>query len=524
MKDAGETLIICLFGQFAVRTAAGEDLTPHSKKAMALIALLAECDSMKRARGWVERVLWSDRATEQAQGSLRQTVFEIRKRFGRYGRAVQSDRMSVWLDPEQVRIEPAGGDREFLEGLIIADPAFCDWLARKRLAYGRSEPDAVSKDRIVRIQCGLPWTATEAEPAGARIVNDHVAGIISGFIAKSKCGVLNSDADLIVRASLEEMEEGKVLAVQVIDARRDALIHSDFCVEKMSELLNGDSEALGRFCWKVADRTLDQLASTYSETDLAAMRAAWSQEAINAVLTFNHQTMPQSLDILRQATSDLDHGLFHALRAWAMMSLIMEGRLEETGDTLAYVRGELDAARQLALGDPMVNAVVANVTALLFEDYSEALRLSAAALRGQRSNIFALQAMSICRLNMGARDTAYELSRRSRIVAEATKFGAMCSLHHALMCLRTNRPAEALESSRAAAEAVPCYRAPNRQLVALYAASGQVAKATKQAVHLASIEPEFTLDRFLFDDSYPTNTLRSVGMLDRASQAIKASK
>lgn len=238
------------------------------------------------------------------------------------------------------------------------------------------------------------------------------------------------------------------------------------------------------------------------------------------MLTFDPKEMPKSLGILDAASRDLEDGLFHALKAWSMMSLIMEDRLEETPDTLSAIRGELDRAQWLAPADAMINGVSASVRAILFEDYAQASRQSATALRAQPNNIFAMQAMTLCRFHAGDHEAAYRLSNKNRNVADVTKYGAMCNLHHALLCLRTQRPEEALETARAAVEAVPAYRAPNRQLVALYAAAGRPEAAQNQAAHLQQIEPEFSVERLLEDHSYPAHTLRETGTLEQARKTL----
>ena len=280
--------------------------------------------------------------------------------------------------------------------------------------------------------------------------------------------------------------------------------------------LLADKTELGRFCWTVADHALDRLADSRREENAAAMRAAFSQEAVRAVLSFDPSEMPNSLKILDAASRDLEDGLFHALKAWSMMSLVMEDHLEESRDTLAAINVELEKARQLAPGDAMVYGVSANVRAVLFEDYSQAVTMSTSALRAQPNNVFATQAMTLCRFNAGAHDAAYRMSRDNQIVAAATKYGAMCNLHHALLCLKTNRADEALAASRAAVHAVPNYRAPSRQLVALYAANGLIDKAIATVTALSAVEPEFSIERLFNDPEYPANTLRETGVLDRA--------
>jgi hypothetical protein len=84
--------------------------------------------------------LWSDRGQEQASGSLRQALSELRKALGPLANHLESDRDCVRLvrfetdldrDPEASRLALAGG-REFLEGIDILDPAFGDWLTEER--------------------------------------------------------------------------------------------------------------------------------------------------------------------------------------------------------------------------------------------------------------------------------------------------------------------------------------------------------------------------------------------------------
>jgi hypothetical protein len=514
-------LNVSLYGTFALETDDGRDLTPPGRKPAALIALLAETASMKRTRRWIEQTLWSDRGERQARGSLRQTLLDLRRHLGPEADILGSDRTAVWLDGDRVRVRRATAGRAFLEGFDAPDPEFRDWLTRKRLAHGRPMSIEAGIERTVRIQCGLPWTAALSDPIGARIVNERVGNIVSGFIAHSTRGVLNSDVDLIVQASLEERGGTAIVAVEVVDAKRDVLIHSDHCVVDDLARFLGDSAELGRFCWMVADTALDLLAEQRRNSDAAALRAAWSQEAIRAVLTFDHEKMPRSLDILDVASGQLEDGLFHALRGWATMSLMMEGRLEETRDSRAAVRDMLAKAQNLAPGDPVINGFIANVSAILFDDFDTALKTASASLRGQPNNIFATQAMSLARFRSGAHEDAYALSRLNRNVAEATKYAAMCNLHHALLCLRTRRGDEAIVVARAAATAVPSYRAPNRQLIALYAAAGKVEAAVEQAALLGKTEPGFTMDRFFDDDSYPTNTLRETGTLDLAKRRYR---
>lgn len=133
-------MFIRLKGIFDVRDALGRDCTPRGAMARALLAMLCQTPDRRRARRWLEARLWSDRGPEQASGSLRQALMEIRKALGAEADRLEAERASVRLsgvvtDLEQDRVEAASAlqsGREFLEGIDIIDQAFEDWLRDER--------------------------------------------------------------------------------------------------------------------------------------------------------------------------------------------------------------------------------------------------------------------------------------------------------------------------------------------------------------------------------------------------------
>lgn len=132
-------MYIRLIGMFQVRDEDGEDRTPRGMKSRALLAMLCQTPGHRRPRRWLEARLWSDRGQEQASGSLRQALTELRKALGPLADRLSSDRDSVALegfhmdlsDPAAAQAALAKG-REFLEGIDILDPAFNAWLGEER--------------------------------------------------------------------------------------------------------------------------------------------------------------------------------------------------------------------------------------------------------------------------------------------------------------------------------------------------------------------------------------------------------
>lgn len=133
-------MFIRMVGMFEVQDEAGRDHTPRGSKARALLAMLCQTPGHRRPRRWLEARLWSDRGQEQASGSLRQALTELRKAMGPLAEHLTSDRDGVTLsgfvtdlviDPAAAQAALAGG-REFLEGIDILDPAFNAWLTEER--------------------------------------------------------------------------------------------------------------------------------------------------------------------------------------------------------------------------------------------------------------------------------------------------------------------------------------------------------------------------------------------------------
>jgi hypothetical protein len=192
-------MFIRLMGQFQVQDATGVDHTPRGAKARAILALLCQTPDHCRPRRWLEMRLWSDRGQEQASGSLRQALTELRKALGPLAQNLHSDRDCVSLggfatdldqDPDSVRQAMSHG-REFLEGIDILDAAFCEWLAeeRQRLAQRFGAGDAASRSSLAqpfRLRLGALPEGTEV--GIARDLAGSIARLAAEFLLRETAG------------------------------------------------------------------------------------------------------------------------------------------------------------------------------------------------------------------------------------------------------------------------------------------------------------------------------------------------
>jgi TolB-like protein len=145
-------LTIRLLGGFEARLGAGPPATFPTKKARALLAYLAARPAQAHSRDQIAEMLWGARADEQARGSLRRTLSDLRKALPlEDGEWLVSDGDTVKLDSSSVAVDVARFERlaadgeagaleqaaelyqgEFLAGFGLHEQAFEEWLRTER--------------------------------------------------------------------------------------------------------------------------------------------------------------------------------------------------------------------------------------------------------------------------------------------------------------------------------------------------------------------------------------------------------
>ena len=135
-----------VIGPFDLRLSDGAGITITSKKARALLALLAVAPGGRRERRWLQYKLWSERGEREGAASLRQTLSALRRALAPMDEVLQADRTTVALSLDQVDVDALNlggladrltGQEEFLEGLDVKDPEFDNWLREQRGFWAR---------------------------------------------------------------------------------------------------------------------------------------------------------------------------------------------------------------------------------------------------------------------------------------------------------------------------------------------------------------------------------------------------
>jgi DNA-binding SARP family transcriptional activator len=146
-----EALAISLLGGFQARVGASTIHLP-TRKTQALLAYLALHPGQPHEREKIQGLLWPDAPPRQAQASLRQTLFTLRKTLPRTSAAalltttttVALDASHLWVDVAILERHVGGVTREALEGVaslyaghlleafVIDEAPFDQWIENER--------------------------------------------------------------------------------------------------------------------------------------------------------------------------------------------------------------------------------------------------------------------------------------------------------------------------------------------------------------------------------------------------------
>lgn len=530
---------ITLHGPFSVRALqSGEDLTPRPHKSRALLALLALAPESRRARRWIEERLWSDRGPQQAAGSLRQSLVDLRKSFGAFGHLIDADREWISLNAAAIRLKSAlesGG--ELLEGISVRDPAFQRWLEAARrpqttpgflpashfatLAQGISPADAIGEPIV--ISCGtanLPGTSggIVAEIIASRIaedISDHVTACTVARRSGASGQPLPDmpEADLDVTCNVIE-DNGICLAfIKVVHGPSGRVLFAKDCrfVGTATSLVG--SEALIGAAFDASEKTVAKVPHVLGLSRVATKSVALGQLALHKMFSFDEVQLSQADRLMEQAYEVDGNAVHLAWRGLLQMVKAIELGQAQRPELHDMAQSLTNHAMESRDGNSTVKALVSQTRAMLFGDAVAAGQAAAQALDANPRNPFALQAMAVAKMLAGDGEQAYQMSALGRSYASRSTFRHWWDAHHATVCVATGRVDEAIAAAEAAAFGAPSLRPAYRYLLSLYAHRGDLERASLMQAHLEKLEPGFTLDRMIEDPDYPVRTLRSTGLL-----------
>lgn len=516
-------LFLC--GTFRLENAQGDRVDLNSAKAQGLIALLATSTKGERNRIWLQSKLWSDRAPEQASGSLRQTLTYLRKVLTPNGVVLETGRHRIALDMNLLDVI-LSGDGEFLEGIDVKDQEFESWLGIERqkqtAGHGKHHTVSVRSNR----QDNGQWAIAILPQAKGESLNRWFEGLFSDTLSRSLREVFSApitvDAAPRVTAhlftvSVESFSPATEAITMRVVLNHPAMHHqlwSGHCTIRGKGAPPIDHPDLLRLVNEMIERLSDYLILQGLKDGEFENPDVMCRQAIRSLFTMVPDRLVEADKKFKQAYDIQKRGLYLGWRAQLKAIQSIENH-DVDADTLRDQAQYLcERALELEPNNSMVLATLANALRRFDRDDHRSLALAQRSIQLNPANPMAWWAMSAAKAYAGDNTGSYQnaIIARKLVLLSPNRFWWDCQMFCAAM------PEGKLDQAREAAERCrrenPHFRPPLRYLIALYANAGRMEQAQKLAEELVRLEPDFSVDRLFQDKSYPASLIHQAPGLD----------
>lgn len=527
-------LHVSLVGVLSLRDGSGRDCTPRGAKARGIISLLALAPDHRRTRRWIEAKLWSDRAPEQASGSLRQALMELRTALGEAADCLSADREFVALigletdldhDPEASRARLAAGS-ELLEGIDVRDHAYDEWLREQR---ARLQPDVLhvpEKALLNEAAQGIPLLIRTGQmPSGfggfaTLAMADAIGGLVSEFATVNVYGTSGAtvhlgpqERGLLMQIDASEADDqlhvmcilGATRTGQSLWSRRVSLP-----LKQRDLLAQGEFPAI---VFEAAEAALASLPRVVgSDTALLKVEGLVAR-AVREMFSFDVHRLRLADSLLTEAAR-----LMPGARIYAWQSLLRQIMLlERTEPNRAELLDQASTFARKAMDGPWINplvlALVSQVQTTLLGDVEKGKAFAQDALARSPYNAFGHAAAAIIHLREGRPEQALQTAQHGAQLAQSSSFLHWWESLAGMAYIGLGQYDDAIAVYESARARAPSFRPPLRNLLFLYLKRGDQEKAMRTLEDLRRLEPDFTLDRARNDPDYPVETMRRANFL-----------
>lgn len=487
-------------------------------KTRGILAVLGVSAGLRYSRAKLQDKLWSDRAPEQGNASLRQALAELRRNLGRYRDVMLSGPGWIGLDAEcvDVILEPdcAVPARfvEFAEDINIRDPEFEDWLLLQRQHYANVWSRLKPKPSNLRpsLEQGDGRTALCLLPSHSGNVG------IDNFIDAAVHDAAMRAADLapLKVYKTQDLNPG-ALGVQAHGFSVPGGFVLNLSVSRLATKENLSSQTI-----TVDEKEMSAGFHRISaELTLAVLHAVSSSHYDNAhnaeahlpisdIFSFSKERLLAS-DAVLARRPDIPSNL--ALRAYIRNTLLLERFVKNQEE----IRAEATEFATLAIEKAPQSATALSIAAMVAmrnRRFELSADLADQAIRIDPSNPLSRSSLSAALTFMGRHEDAYQ--EATRLVKEPLRVlsPASWSINCAIAAVRTGRLDEALRYATLSHNYAPGYRPALRFLAALHFHHGNDAEALTALTKLRQLEPDFSLE-LMASDGYPVATLRDTNLL-----------
>lgn len=525
LEDRHIALTINLEGRFAIHDEAGNEMPLHSAKGRALIALLCCSPGMIRTRLWLQEKLWSDRGPEQAAGSLRQTLSQLRKSLGESNKLLVTDRLSVRLEETKITLVERDKtvDAQFLEGIGVRDQAFSGWLEQQRQLRGGGTALSHASSHIIT---GAP-AACEALVISTVSGDDEVDQITSQIVAGNIAQNLRESLgiDVLVDQQISGVPRQDVtVKVGVASRGGRSLVHCQ-CAELPSgnvfwsgsrtiasdDLLPQRNDHLSQLVNEVTLATCTMLARS-SHDNLEKSPTAIISHAVRQIFSMDRDQHLLADQALKEISEGQLTGIGLSWRVILRVVMSMERMVTDPETTREEIA---EFGRKAEEHDPLNSIVLASnayAGLMIFDDVAKGAELGQKSTEINEANPFGWLARAFASIRANEFEEGNNFMSRAQMLERISPHRYWWDCMFAVSATANNQFALALNTFERAHAQSPNFKPPLRYLLSLHAASGEQEKANDILQKLQAVEPDFSVNRLVNDDDYPAHILRHTGL------------
>ena len=528
---------IRLVGVFEMRDSVGRDCTPRGAKSRALLAMLCQTTDRRRTRRWLESKLWSDRGPEQASGSLRQALMDIRRTMGKAADLLVADRDSIRLTAVVTDLDEGGtaaaallSGREFLEGIDIVDHAFTDWLReeRSRIDASLGVPRAPVAVPVVAKPARLPFVIRLGSlPPGVgsfmgMALGDSIGRLLAEFahIDMFGAGGMALPADLPVEGIMLHVEAAQIgdqvhMLVRLTTVSQGHAIWNQRVTLPTAQADFISGGAFPPLVFQAAEAALSHVPRLSSGASGAWRANALIARALPEMFSYDAARLRAADAMLVEALEIAPSARAYAWRCLVRQIMYVERterdqkRLSDEADDFA--RKALEMSRT----NPLVLALVSAVRVMVDENPEAGTVLARDSVALSPFNAFGYAAQAGAMIRAGQYTEALAAARTGAEIAAHTGYVHWWESLAGLAAIRAGRYEVAIAHCEAAHYRSPNFRAAMRPLLFLYLAAGARDKAARVLRNLRRVELDFSLALIRDHPDYPAVTLRRAGLIAR---------
>ncbi len=508
--EAAIRLWIHLIGPMQAVDGTGTSLLPRSRKARAVLAILALSAPRPVSRVRITALLWSQREREQARGSLRQCVHEIQGLFQALGPGViEADREqlrlvddSFWLDVRDANSETPG---VLLEDLIGLDPAFDEWV-RDGQSRNAPRPASAHEERGARIGVRqLRTLGGHDETVLAEGLAEEIAAALSRFrwmpcltLGGATQGAGEADVEYVLGGAVRRIGDQIRVTLRLQDMRAAAEVI-------WARNFDGTPAELLSFLDRIVEQTAAQVDPELMLREGARAAEQVARDGIAPASVLVLGSIPAIYRLDREGFEAAGHMLEEAVRlapenamahAWfAHWQVMAVGQGWEPDPTTAIARAGALAERAIMLdpSDGRALTIAGHVRGFLGKQAEEALLLHDRALALNPALAWAWMMSGLAHCYRGDHREAIrriETARRlSPFDPQAFFFDMSLTMPH-LMLGNFER---AVELGRLSVQLKPSFSAGWKALLVGLGYLGRLAEANDALARLQALEPGFSV-------------------------------